>query len=230
MITIRIAGLRVGVDNQYDLHPWLDAFAVSGPPDFTVRVAPEELAAEAAFGQNDPAYLEYVCAYRAIARRLPSYEAFVFHGAVVVRKQKAYLITAPSGTGKTTHARLWLRAFPDCWILNGDKPILRWGKQGFYACGTPWRGKEHYGTRSCLPLAGIALLTRGEENRIAPAAGDERTAFVMHQVFLPEEPLARVQTLELLDRLLSTVPVYDLQCDMSIEAAQVAWAGMSGTQ
>ena len=146
MMILRLAGVTVGIDNQYDFSDRVRLWLADGAPDFTVRVAPEELEREDEGRGLPREYLEFVCAYRHIAERMPDYDAFVFHGAAVVVDDLAYLITAPSGTGKTTLTRFW-RYGLDCgaWVLNGDKPILRRDPGGFTVCGTPWRGKEGHG-------------------------------------------------------------------------------------
>lgn len=63
------------------------------------------------------------------------------HGTVVDHNGQAYMFTAPSGTGKTTHAKLWLDNLPDAFIVNGDKPFIIAGDEQPKACGTPWAGK-----------------------------------------------------------------------------------------
>ena len=172
-------------------------------------------------------YLEYICAYRHIAERLPAWDAFVCHGAAVAMDGRAYLFTAPSGTGKTTHARLWCRRFGDrAWILNGDKPILRRTPEGFFACGTPWQGKENYGVNAELPIQGVCLLSRGETNRIERGSAVDMMRFLTKQVYFPKVQRHMERMVSLLDEFCSTVPTWVLRCNMDVEAAEVAWEAM----
>lgn len=228
MITIHTAGLNVAIDNQYPPYEALTGYRTDEAPAFTVRVTPEELAREDGGQGLDPSYLEYICAHRQIAERLPDYDAFVFHGACVVLENRVYLFTAPSGTGKTTHVVQWMKRFPgQAWVLNGDKPILRRFPDGWYACGTPWKGKENLGMDAVLPIQGICLLHRGTENRARPASSRELVNFLLHQVYLPRDSARLERFLDLLNDCCARVPTVCLDCTISPEAADVAWRAMA---
>ena len=231
MIKIKMADLCVEIDNRYS---FLESFcreftAEFDRADISVRVSDEELAAERAsntLGSSD-GYLESICAYRAIAEKLPRFGAFLLHASVVALDGKAYAFAAHSGTGKSTHTGLWLEAFGErAVIVNGDKPIVRLTEQGFVAYGTPWRGKERRGGNISAPLAAICFLERGEKNKIAPFSDASAVMRIFDQVLLPKNPADAAKTLELLDTLFTTVPIYQLHCNISREAALVAHAGM----
>jgi len=96
----------------------------------------------------------------------------------------------------------------------------------FYVCGTPWRGKERLGCAEIVPLKAICLLERGTENEIAPADTDTVLDKIFRQVLLPEETELAVKQLDLLDMFIGSVPIYNLKCTMSQEAALVAYNGM----
>ena len=227
MITIQLAGVSVGIDNQYDFTNRVRDWRTEAAPDFTVRVPPEELAQEDLGRGLAPEYLEFICAYRHIAERMPDYDAFVVHGAAVVMDERAYLFTAPSGTGKTTHVRFWRFSFGDrAWYLNGDKPILRKTPAGFTVCGTPWRGKEGNGVNAERPIQGICLLHRGQENRIAPAESAELVRFLARQIYIPSDPDRAGKLLDLLDECCRSVPTWSMDCSLNIQAAGVAWEAM----
>lgn len=227
MITIRLAGVNVGIESTHDLTPRLTGWITDAAPDFTVSVNPRELKREDMGRGLAPDYLEYICAYRHIAERMPTYDAFVCHGSVVAMDGRAYLFTAPSGTGKTTHTQLWLRRFEGrAWILTGDKPILRRTPEGFLACGTPWRGKEDYGVNEELPVQGICLLDRGEKNEIEPAGSADMMRFLSRQIYFPKDTEHMIQLLALLDAFCSTVPTWTMRCNMDLEAAEVSYEAM----
>ena len=227
MITIRLAGVNVGIESNYDLTPRLEGWITDAAPDFTVTVDPHELKGENRGRGLAPDYLDFICAYRHIAERMPAYGAFVCHGSVVAMDGRAYLFTAPSGTGKTTHTQLWLRRFGDrAWILNGDKPIFRRTDEGFLACGTPWRGKEDYGVNAELPVQGICFLGRGEENRIEPGSAADMMRFLSKQIYFPKQARRMGMLLELLDEFCTTVPIWALRCNMDLEAAEVSYEAM----
>ena len=148
MFCIKLAGIPIGIDNRYAYVRRLCAgYETSGRPAFTVRASEREIRAEQG-GQAGPSrgYCESLCLYRQICRRLPFYDAFLMHASVVAVDGAAYAFAAPSGTGKTTHTRLWLQQFGSrAQVVNGDKPVFRFMDGALYACGTPWRGKEGLG-------------------------------------------------------------------------------------
>ena len=231
MITIQIAKLNVGIDNRYDIAPRLEGFLTDEAPDFTVRVTEADLRQERSFGEDLPEdYLEYICAYRHIAEALPAYDGFVMHGAAVVDGDRsAYLFTAPSGTGKTTHVRLWLRRFPGrVWVLNGDKPVIRRIDGRFFVCGTPWRGKEQFGRSAIRPFGGVCLLDRGRENSIAPLPAGQAMPRLMRQFLLPKQPEQLMRFLRLADECFSTTPIYAMACNRSPAAAVMSYEAMTG--
>ena len=150
MFCIKIADIPVGIDNRYP-YVWnmCREFEVKNVnPAFTVSVSEEEISEEQAGELSySRGYCESLCLYRKICCRLARYDAFLMHSAVIAVDGRAYVFTAPSGTGKTTHIRLWLELFGNrAQVINGDKPVFRFMDDVLYACGTPWRGKEWLGS------------------------------------------------------------------------------------
>ena len=231
MIVIKIAELPVGIDNRYSHIVRLAAdYVTEEEPLFTVSATDEEIEAERAVSEHDfPAgYLEAVVVYRNIAERLPEYDAFVFHGAVLNLDGEAYAFTAKSGVGKTTHTRLWLRRFGErVHYLNGDKPIIRFKDGVPFACGTPWQGKENYGVNECAPLRGIAFLERGEKNTATKASPEEVMLSLVTQVYIPKNGVGALAAMSLCDRLLSSVRLVKLKCNMEDEAAEVSYRALT---
>lgn len=228
MITIRIAELNIGLDNHYQyIEKFVEGYTTDSAPDFVVGVSEEEIDEEKKQleSENLPrAYVESIVLYRKIAEELPRYDAAVFHGSVIEEDGKAFIFTARSGVGKTTHSSLWLKEFGDkVRILNGDKPILRIIDGTVYACGTPWRGKEFYGVNAVRPLAGIAFLSRGLENKATLVQPQSAVMRFVSQMYLdrtrPENLLA---TIKLADKILSSVRLIELECNMDRQAAIVA--------
>ena len=100
MITISVAGLNVGIDNQYDILPYLKDFVTETEPDFTVRVTPEEIAAEGRAAQHTPDYLEYICINRKIAEVLPS-SRMIWPFCSLLRAERARPRIASFGASST---------------------------------------------------------------------------------------------------------------------------------
>ncbi|MDO4804362.1 MAG: hypothetical protein Q4A32_06045 [Lachnospiraceae bacterium] len=172
------------------------------------------------------AYLETLALYRKLALPLLDCGAFIFHGSVLAVDGRAYLFTAPSGTGKTTHTRLWMDQIPGAAVLNGDKPLLRVTEREILACGTPWQGKENYGCNMICPLEAVCILQRSGENHIEPVTMSEALAVLIQQTHRPEQPEALCRTLDLVGRMGSRVKLYRLGCNMEPEAAWVSYEGM----
>ena len=92
-------------------------------------------------------YREELAVYRKIAEKMPEYDTFLFHGSCVAVDGAAYCFTAKSGTGKSTHTRLW-REMPGerAVMINDDKPLIRIRDGQATVFGTPWDGKHHLST------------------------------------------------------------------------------------
>jgi len=167
-------------------------------------------------------YLETLALYERITDALLPCGVLLFHGSVVAVDGNAYMFTARSGVGKTTHTNLWLRNIPGCHVLNGDKPLLKFTESGVFACGTPWQGKEDMGTNEILPLKGVCLLERSEKNRTVPMDFHEAFSVLLKQSHHPAGSKGLLTSLKLLEQL-RTVPMYRLCCRMDDDAAWTAY-------
>lgn len=234
MINISIAGLNITLKNRYSFveriaKDYINDFEAA---HFSVEATDTEIAEERDKSDYsfDNGYLESIVLYRNIAERLPEYDAFVFHGAVIACEGRAYAVTARSGVGKTTHLRLWLREFGDSvHILNGDKPILRVIDGKVYACATPWRGKEGYGVNEMLPLCGIAFLERSDTNSASLVSASEGLVRFASQIYIPKDPRTAPLALACANKILSRVPLHTIRANMEPEAARVARAAFCST-
>lgn len=174
-------------------------------------------------------YLETLAVYRKIAEKAPMLDTVLFHGSVIAVDGCGYLFTAKSGTGKSTHTRLWRELFGERAIMiNDDKPLLRVSNSGVEAYGTPWNGKHRLSTNLSVPLKAICIITRSEENIIRGIASKDGYHMILQQMYRPMDKSAMVQTLKLADKLMENVKLYRLGCNMEIEAAEVAFNGMNG--
>lgn len=233
MITIRIAELNIGIDNKYKyIEHFAADYLTEAEPEFTVRAEDEEIEQERKKSDIEfsKGYLESIVVYRKIAEILPSYDAFVFHGAVLNFDGEAYAFTAKSGVGKTTHTRLWLKNFGQrVHYLNGDKPIIRFFDGVPYACGTPWQGKENYGVNEITRLSAIAFVRRGEKNSATLVNSDRITADLITQMYLPRSQGASIiMTMKMADRLVRSVRLVELKVNIEDTAALVAHKVLSG--
>lgn len=173
---------------------------------------------------------EYLATGDSFYRQLLSFDGMMLHASAVEMDGKAYLFSAPCGTGKSTHTALWQRVFGSsrAVILNDDKPALRWDGQRLLACGTPWSGKNDLSRNDCVPVAGICFLSRGEVNAIRPFGGKDAIHALLDQTVRPSDPALAGKLLTVLDLILTHTRVWSMTCNMEPEAALVSHAAMSG--
>ena len=170
--------------------------------------------------------------YRQIATAMLDRDTLLFHGSAVAVDGYAYIFTALSGTGKSTHRRLWQKLYGDrVTVVNDDKPLLRVhpdeeGRLRAYVCGTPWDGKHRVSENIELPLRAICILERGEENEIHEIKVAEAIPSLMIQSYRPKEPELMLKSLSIIDKIVQNVKLYRLHCNMDIDAARVSYEGM----
>lgn len=190
-------------------------------PDIEIRINKSMLRATADHISEPPiqrldlSSVELLTVQRLLTEELLSFDTLLMHGAVVAVGNAAYMFTATSGTGKTTHIQKWLEIIDGAYVVNGDKPFVIVGKAGeeSLACGSPWAGKEHWQTNVNVPLKAIVLQERADENcmeRISPALA---FPFLYQQVHHPDDEEKQRKTLLLMSRLVSSVPVWRFRCN-----------------
>ena len=226
----RIADLDVKINNRF---PFTDKFckdylvADGERFDLEVSVSDEDLETEKKQSPDfSDGYIENICIYRNICNRMPMFNRFLMHCAVVEYDGKCYAFLGRSGTGKSTHTSLWLKNLPNAKILNGDKPILLYDGDSFIVYGTPWQGKERLGYNGKCKLYGLCFLEQAKKNEITRLTVGEAADRIFTQILLPNDPVAVAKTLELCDTLIKTVPSYLLKCDISDEAFQTSFNAM----
>ena len=173
-------------------------------------------------------YLETLTVYRKIALAFLERNVLLMHGSVVAVDGLAYMFTALSGTGKSTHVRLWRNLFGKRAVMvNDDKPLVRIEEGRPIVYGTPWDGKHHLSNNIAVPLKAIVVLRRGVENEIHALTAQEAFPTLLQQSFRTEDPLVTIRTMQLLSMLAKHVGLYELHCNMDSEAAEVAYRGMN---
>jgi len=172
--------------------------------------------------------LEITALQRKIAEEFFSLNILLFHGSVVAVDDTAYLFTAKSGTGKSTHTRLWRDVFGDRAVMvNDDKPFLQLTDHGVIAHGSPWNGKHRLGSNISVPLKAICILERSAENWIKPISPAQVLPMLFQQSQRPQNPVNMPKYMELIDRLANSVEFYRMGCNMDPEAARISYEAMS---
>lgn len=217
--TIALADRTIQVNTLYKQTAIMcQNYRTTGTPDFSVSISQADIDLERKISirDGDPemyegAYLETLAVYRKIATAMLDYDTFLMHGAAVAVGESAYLFTAKSGTGKTTHINLWLQRQPGAFVVNGDKPLIQLVPDGVYVCGTPWSGKEIMNTPTKVRLKAIVLMERAAENSIRPISRMEAFPFLLRQTYRPADAEQMKKTLALMEKLSGAVNLYRFQ-------------------
>ena len=232
---ISFAGINTEIRCRYGQIKELcgDYLTASGRTDITVGIGAEEL--DAAVNESPdfpPWYTEFSLLYRDIMRSVPYYGVFAIHGAAITCGERAYIFTAPSGTGKSTHIRQWKKYLGDkVDIINGDKPVVLIGEKEAFICSTPWSGKEGWHKNRCAVLGGVCILKRGKENSIKTVEPGAVLDELISQIFIPVgDATAALLSLELFDRMCGLAPFYQLSCDISEQAVKTAYSALTGKE
>lgn len=238
----KMADKVIEVTSIYEnVHDYCKDYATDENADFSVQTTQEDIDFEtrreiecAARENRKPLdspdhYREELAVYRKIAEKMPDYDTVLFHGSVIAVDGMGFLFTAKSGTGKSTHTRLWREYFGNRAVMvNDDKPLLRVTDSGVIAYGTPYNGKHRLGCNMSVPLKAICILTRSKENTIVPIDKTEAYAMLLQQVYRPQLTSQMMKTVNIVDKMAENVKLYKLGCNMDIEAAEVAYNGMKG--
>lgn len=238
--TVCLAETNVAITSIFDeVYELCGDYLTDKPADITVTVTPEDILHEKKINIREAqiedipvvdysdSYLETLAVYRKIATKMLEFDTFLMHGAVVAVGDKAWLFTAPSGTGKTTHINLWLKNIPGSYVVNGDKPLIHIGDE-CTVYGTPWAGKERMNRNVGVKLCGIVFLNRGVDNHIEKVPMTKVLPVLIQQSYRPGDKAGLEKTLALLSRLGRKIPMYQLYCNMDPEAALIAYNTLSG--
>lgn len=232
---ISVAGKNIGIEAIYGrMMMYSEQYLTDRPADFVVQSSPEEILQDGAafrkvnpFGRVYKGEIESILLLRKIADQLVESDIILMHGAVVAVKDEAYLFTAPSGTGKTTHIRRWLESMPDAYVVNGDKPLIIVGNTPL-ACGTPWCGKEHMGRNAIVPLKAIVIMKRSEENAMRPLSFFEAFPRLMEQIHRPSDTEKMRKTVRLLSTLGKHVSLWQFDFNnFKDDAFEVAYRALA---
>lgn len=165
--------------------------------------------------------------YQKVAERLSDQRVVLMHGSAIAVDGEAYIFVAPSGTGKSTHARLWRDMFGShAVMINDDRPFLKCTDDEIVVCGSPWNGKHHLGSNLYVPLKAICFLERGEYNRIEQIDSAEAFFQMFRFVYYSKDAEREARILQLLHCIREKTAFYRLQCNTEPVAAAVSYEGM----
>jgi hypothetical protein len=230
----KIAGVVIELHSIYEyIHDMSYDYRIEKrEPDIVIRITKDDLKREekelAYTGEHYPDELiETYAVHRKLADKMLEYDVLLFHGSAVAVDGQVYLFTAKSGTGKSTHTRLWRQKFGSRAVMvNDDKPMLKVYKDRVEVCGTPWSGKEYINTNVELPLKAICIISQDKVNHIERISVEDALTALWIQSYRPEGVSDMEKMIGLFCSIAEHIPLYRLGCNMTMEAADVAWEGM----
>ena len=174
-----------------------------------------------------PEECEYIRAGSIFYNMLLDHAGMMLHASAVVVDGLAYLFSAPSGTGKSTHTALWLQKFGSrAFLLNDDKPAIRVTSDGLFVYGTPFSGKFDYNVNTRAPLRGIAFVERDTQNSITRKTGKDALYALLNQTIRPGQVEKYTKLLQIVQQITRSVPIYTLRCNMEPDAATLSYETM----
>lgn len=229
-----IAGITVGYDAKYDMLkdrslPYLCESAES--VQFTIKLDNDELEKSLPeYPLLDIQTLEYMRVGSLFYTALLDMGGFLLHASAVVADGVAYCFSAPSGTGKSTHTSLWLKEFADkgAYIINDDKPAIKVVDGVPLVYGTPFSGKFNKNVNTSAPLKALCFLERADVNSIRRITPFKAATMILDQTIRPDDEVRMDKLFENIEAVVTSVPSYILSCNISSEAAILAYNEMSG--
>lgn len=233
--TVRLAGQLISIHSRYDLlYNYCRDYCVEcSTPDISFSITQKEVEYERSIPDTQQSYtdeyLETLAALRKISEWLPRRNCLTCHGAAISYDDRGFLFTAPSGTGKSTHIRLWRKYLgSEVKIINGDKPLLSVEANRIRIHGSPWAGKEGWQRNRSADMEAICFLEQASANKISRLSPEEGVDRLLHQIYLPVDQYSMEKTLEMLELLLKSIPLYLLRCDISEDAVRCSYELLTG--
>ena len=237
---MKIAGHTAKITSLFESTPqYFRAYLTEEAPELSVTVTREDIAFEQAdlleeahrdgFKPRvftDP-FLERQAIQRAFAEYLLDFDTLLVHGSAVAADGEGFLFTAHSGTGKSTHTRLWRQVLGErAVIVNDDKPFLQLTGEGVILHGSPWSGKHGLDCNLSVPLRAICILERGKENRIEKVCPEDVLPMLRKQAYQPMAAQKETAFAGLVERLSQSVSLWKMACTKDPEAAVMAHEAM----
>lgn len=155
------------------------------------------------------------------------YGGISIHAACISLLGKGFLFLGKSGTGKSTHARRWLQAFPGSSLLNDDNPVLRLVDGTVMVYGTPWSGKTPCYKNEAVPVAAMVRLRQSPVNRFLPLDGPVAFTALLPSCSVVHSDTRLVEALhDTLAVMTELLTVGYMDCLPDLEAAHVCWDGI----
>lgn len=151
------------------------------------------------------------------------------HSSCIKVGEDAIGFLAPSGTGKSTHTRLWQKyCEKQVVVVNDDQTYYKLKNDGIYAFSSPLAGKHKKYANVSAKLKAFVVLKQGVENKFYKLDKLTSTKLIYKQLFLPGDKSGYEKTFEIFEKILELIPIYFLECDISQNAFKTCYSGIFG--
>ena len=222
---IKIANIVLEVNAFYEFtKEYCKDFLNDEEPNYVITLTKEDLINESNENKDGKVYVseEISALYRKIADIFVDENVLVVHGSSFKVGNNAFIVTAHSGVGKSTHVNL-LKEYlgKDFEYINDDKPLLE-VKDDLTLYSSPWNGKERRGNNTSAPLRSVIFLNRGLTNTYKKLTNSGDIYFrLLSQIYLPRDKSKREKALKLIDMLLKKLNFYEINVNMDISSAEM---------
>ena len=150
-----------------------------------------------------------------------NYGGIVLHSVLMEYKDKGIIISAPSGIGKTTHARMW-RDKERALIINGDRALCRKIDSKWTGFGMPWCGTSGEYINRDVEISAIVVLEQAKENSVEKLDILQAFNHMIPNITAPTwEKNLLSKAMDYLEDMINEIPVYKLKCTPDIEAVEL---------
>lgn len=159
-----------------------------------------------------------------------AHDTLLLHASTIIKEGKSYLFLGKSGTGKSTHSRMWLETFSDAELLNDDHPVVRYFEdRGVIAYGSPWSGKTRCYRNLSAPVGGVIRIKRAGYNKLNRLSKIGGYASIMTSCSGVQwsKKLADAKA-KSLESIIANISCYDMECLPNNEAANVCFNSLKG--
>ena len=205
---------------------YCEGFLSNEDSDLVITMSQEDLENEKHIQEDGRVYAseEISAVYRKIADLLIERNIIVFHGSSFKVGDSAFIVTARSGVGKSTHVGLLKKLLGNkLEYINDDKPLLEVNENDLMIHSSPWNGKERRGNNLKAPLKAVIFLNRGN-NTYKKLDNNQEVYFrLLSQIYLPRDKSKREKALKIIDVLLKRLNFYEINVNKEIEAASLTY-------
>ena len=164
------------------------------------------------------------CVMMAFAFATATEQTLLMHASVIRKDGYAYAMTAPSGTGKSTHTYLWYKNIPGCDLMNDDNPVIRIVDGVPTLFGSPWSGKTPCYRNISAPLGAMVCIKQMPRNEIQQLPVLQAFSLLLPAMSTMKwDKRVYTSVCDTISAVLGSVKVYALGCLPDAEAAQLCY-------